>query len=705
MRFRGDTVKLGLQFRTVRVDPPPENWREIEEQSGERQDRIELSFSSEQPVERYWGWETLGHKKTEVVFDRLRDGGAFLKDHIRTQQIGVAERAWLDTDSRKGRAGVRFGKTALAEEERVEVLDRVRTKISVGYIVHELTLEKSDEFGDHYRATRWEPVEISTVAIPADVTVGIGRELSALPELQARAAEFANHETRLIGGDKGETDMRHILVMRKEDGVVLRIAESDFNAETYERVEMGGNDPPTPPVRSGSGDSAEEQLVAAREAARDAERVRIRDIRALGAKFNASDRADQAIDAGTTFAEFRMQIWESGLTPSGQSQAERTYPSIEDPGSWLGLSRKELERYSLLRAIQAAVTRNPSNASFEMACSDEVAKRTGRQPQGFFIPRDMMTFPIPHNNDPVVRQRIQQILIERTISSTTQGGASLIATDLLAGSFIDVLRNASVAMAMGATFLPGLVGDVDIPRQTASGACGWVGEAVGIGNNELALDVVSLTPHTLGNRQNITRKMLLQGTPAIEGLVRTDLAAACALGIDAAVINGSGTGAVPEGILNMTGLGVVPLGANGAAMTWAAQVALEAEVSTANALTGSLGFVTNPVAKAHMMTTPKETGYPVYILQEPGRSSLSYPVMISNQIPANLTKGTGTDLSAEIFGNWADELIGEWGVMDIFPDPYTLGDNAILVMRVFQDADCGARHEESFSAVVDMDTA
>ena len=137
---------------------------------------VELAFSSEEPYERWFGMEILDHKPGSIRLDRLNTGGAVLVNHNTDDHVGVIESARVDSDS-TGRAVVRFGRGARASEIFQDVVDGIRTQVSVGYIVHEMVQEKSA--GDSpqvYRVTDFEPLEISLVAVPADPTVGVGRE-------------------------------------------------------------------------------------------------------------------------------------------------------------------------------------------------------------------------------------------------------------------------------------------------------------------------------------------------------------------------------------------------------------------------------------------------------------------------------------------------------------------------------------------------
>ncbi len=145
----------------------------------EKKRTVKIAFSSEEPYQRWFGSEILGHKDSEIDMSFIGSGSApFLDGHDSSKQIGVIERAWVDQDQ-KGRAVVRFSKNPAAEEVFQDILDGIRKNISVGYEVESMVLvsEHEDE-GKSYRVDKWTPLEASSVSIPADRTVGVGRENS-----------------------------------------------------------------------------------------------------------------------------------------------------------------------------------------------------------------------------------------------------------------------------------------------------------------------------------------------------------------------------------------------------------------------------------------------------------------------------------------------------------------------------------------------
>jgi len=135
---------------------------------------VSLSFSSELPVERYFGDEILDHSQESVDMSRLQNGAPVLVDHA-GDQIGVVEDATIAPDKR-GYATLRFGRSQRAKEVFADIVDGIRRNVSFGYQIKEMIEEVKGVF----RATSWLPFEISIVSTPADPTIGIGRDMDDL---------------------------------------------------------------------------------------------------------------------------------------------------------------------------------------------------------------------------------------------------------------------------------------------------------------------------------------------------------------------------------------------------------------------------------------------------------------------------------------------------------------------------------------------
>lgn len=602
---------------------------------------ITFPFSSEFPVERWFGKEVLSHEPGAADLTRLNDGAPLLFNHNPENLIGVIERAWMDAG--RGYVAARFGNSPLAQQVMQDAQDGVLRNVSFGYRIQNMISDGGEGTDATYTATRWMPYEVSLVSIPADPTVGLGR------------AESGDNEVAVV-------------------------------IETPTQPEAAASSPEQPKPR----ELPMEDIVQLRSEAAAEERARIASINALGEKFNQGDLARQLIESGRSLDEARAAF----LERMGATQK----PVAQTSGE-VDLTNKEQREYSLVRAINAAITGDWSKAGLEREISETLAREAGRATSGFFMPTNL------------------QMRAPYAVGAPTTGG-NLVATNLLAGSFIDVLRNNAVVMSLGPTMLTGLVGNVAIPRQTSQTQTYWVTEATAITEAEALFDQVTMSPKQIGARSQYSRLALQQTTPDIEGIVRNDLAKVMALGIDLAAINGSGSSGQPRGILNQSGIGSVAMGTNGAALTNATTastsgldqlIQLERAVDVANALNGSLKYLTN--SKVRSALKQLKTQYADYLWTANESDTTTgtpinvngYPLYSSNQVPSNLTKGSGTNLSAIIFGDWSQLVIGTWGALEILPNPYGSGYNAGSVdIRALQTVDINLRHPESFAVITDI---
>jgi HK97 family phage major capsid protein len=407
-----------------------------------------------------------------------------------------------------------------------------------------------------------------------------------------------------------------------------------------------------------------------------AERDRAATILELGSRHNQREYAEQAIRDGASVESFRGSLLDK-VSSKPLATAD------------IGLTEKEAKSFSFARAIHALS--NPTDAraqraaAFEFEASVAAAQKEGRASRGLTVPTDVLFQ--------------KRDILTGTATSTAKGG-NLVATDLLAGSFIDVLRAKMVTAQLGATYLTGLQGNVAIPKKTGPSTAAWVAEnaAPAESTNVPSFGQVTLSPKTLAGYVDFSRRLMLQSSLDIETLIRNDLASTIAVAMDSAAISGSGTNR-PTGVLNTAGIGSITLGTNGLAPTWAMVVGLVREVEIDNVDATSAGFLTNAQVKSKLATTPRQTSGVEgnFILQPPFSDLYGYPLTVSQQVPSNLSKGSGSNLSAMIFGVWSDLLIGQWSGIDLMVDPYTGSSAATVRVTAFHDCDFAVRYPESFA--------
>ena len=361
------------------------------------------------------------------------------------------------------------------------------------------------------------------------------------------------------------------------------------------------------------------------------------------------------------------------------------------PDATIGMSTDEVRAFSFIKAIRAAASDDWSDAGLEAEASRAAEKLlpNGRQGEkGFVVPHD--------------------VLIEgRDVTKGTGTGDQIVGTDLLAGSFIEGLRNRMVVKQAGARVMAGLVGDVAIPKASSGATAHWVGEDGAPTESTSAWTQVPLTPKTVAAWEDISRLLLKQSTPDAEALVRDDISSALALAIDLAALHGTGADEQPTGIAATSGIGSVAGGDNGLAAAWSHVVDLETEVAQDNADIGSLAYITNAKVRGKAKQTAKVASTDSHMLWAEGSTPLNgYRTLVSNQVASDLDKGTSTGVCSAIFyGNWNDLIVGMWGGLDVLVDPYTLSTTGQVRLVAFQSVDVAVRYAQSFAAMLDALTA
>ena len=401
------------------------------------------------------------------------------------------------------------------------------------------------------------------------------------------------------------------------------------------------------------------------------------------------------------------------ITPTAGDPGGSAAPITQDPN--IGMSGSEIREYSICRALLAAVDRNWDHPGLVKEASDAMAEKIGREASGaesgggFLIPNDVALARVrPQMTEGERQAALARFARGREYRDITIAGdgSNIISTQL--GTMIELLRKQLVLQAAGATILPDLIGkNIAFPRQTAGAGILWVGESGNVTETALTIDQVALAAKTAGAFTDISRQLLKQSSVDVETFVRMDLMRTLALEIDFQGLHGDGTSDKPTGIALTTGINTVEMGdPDGAVPTWAKIVDLETQVAIDNAAIGGLNYVTNANVRGKLKGTEKASSTGLFIWNDmAARTPVNgYPVLVSNQIRSDLTKGTGTLLSAIFFGNFADLLIGLWGGMDVLVDPYTGGIAGTLRVIIHQDVGFAVRHPESFCLADDMVT-
>ena len=585
-----------------------------------------LSFpaSSEEPVDRWYGREVLSHEPAAVNLKRAKAGALpLLFNHDINDPIGIITGARVEKN--RLMVDAKLFPTDRAHEVNT-MIDGGLRNVSLAYRVHVI---EEDVKNQTYTVTDWEPYEVSIVTVPADPTVGIGRN------------------------------------------------ETEYNVRMFRSAN------PAPRATFKEGSMTEEEKAAEAAAANrskisavEAEKERRQAIINLCASNKIDSRVEARwIEEGTPLTVVAKDM----LDVMEERGKQRPLDSAR-----LGLSNSETKQYSLFRAIRALKfgTRELiEGAAFEFECSRAVAKQLGRgNTSSMLVPSEVLQRPL--GEDAVKRAM-----------ATTPGAKGGYLVNVQNMGFIDILRNRSVAMNMGARVLSGLQGNVTFPRQTGKVSVTWqAGEGTSITAADQALGQLSMTPKTCIAITDVSEQLLAQSSPSAESFVMADLAADVAIdGVDAAVINGTG-GAQPLGIKNTTG---ITSAQDSATATYAKMLAFPTVAGGVNAIKGNPGWVTNIAGAAVLMTRQRfsSTDTPVWEGNLLDGSLVGFRAMSSEQLASGNI----------IFGSWDEVIIGEWGVLELSTDNGgTRFNTAQVGIRAMWMVDVMIRYPQAFVVSVNL---
>jgi HK97 family phage major capsid protein len=284
----------------------------------------------------------------------------------------------------------------------------------------------------------------------------------------------------------------------------------------------------------------------------------------------------------------------------------------------------------------------------------------------------------------------------QTVTGDSGGyGGNTVATEVL--DPIDFLRPEPLLSRVGATYLRNCVGDLSFPKNNGGIVATWEGETDETESTANAYDKLGLKPKRLSVTVPISVQNLYQSNFDIESYTVNQINLAIENKLDETGVNGTGSGQ-PFGILNTTGINTVATGTNGSALTWDMVVDAETAVFVENGNASRMNYLINPKTRGKLKKTKHEAGDFNYLMT-PQNEINGYPVQTSNHVPSTLTKGTGTALSALVFGDFSQIFIAQWGMVDFTVDPYSRKKEGLVEITVNLYMDMAIKQPKAFTVI------
>ena len=337
------------------------------------------------------------------------------------------------------------------------------------------------------------------------------------------------------------------------------------------------------------------------------------------------------------------------LAPKSDMVAARRRRQTED---------KIIRKFSVLN-VARHLAGMKADVGFEREVTEEAAKQRGKPAEGIIIPFG--------------------VLANRAMDTT--GSPGVVATNF--GEYVDLLRTKYVIGRLGVTFLPGLVGNVALPKMTTGATGYWVAEAEDVTGSTPVLGQVQGTPHTAGALVDISRTLLIQSTPSAEELVRTEIVERGMRTVQAALFGGS------EATASRPASGPrASMPRPSTPGTTYAGLNFPGDILADNAEADGMKFVMTAEVWAKLAATLVGTDGGRTVLDPVARNCVGYGYEVTEDVGVNTL----------FFGNWASVVLGIWGNgIDVAATDSKLFASGGLTLRALQDVDIMIRHPQALA--------
>lgn len=606
-----------------------------------------IQISNDTPFERYGEMWILGHKESEIDLSYAENGLAFWLEHggpgaprdpDPRMHLGIVNNFSLEN-------GALWGDAEFAEDDALDPIalrvkrdweseHPTRRYISAGQQPIDYVLKSSQAQGEmsQRRWVLWQLREVSIVGVPA------------IPNTGRHSASGEESEVHDVSEQQNPPQQA------KEEAPMSVTTETPTkpNAEAAKTgVEVGTD----------------------RLAARNLEVVEIQNL-------CASHGLDREFEQGLIREGLSLEKASLKVLAKLTTKDVTRQPAAESLER-LGVSRKDLKRYSPARAMLLTMQRasfDGVEGDFHRLCEKTLPTNFERHDGGILMPLETRT---QAEIDAWEERRLER---HTMATNAPTKGMELVAQQTM--PLVEMLQAMPIATKLGA-ITNFLTGPASYPRVTGGPTVQYKGENSGdVSPSDLVTgEILSKGRNTIG-AVPLTRALLMQTGGAADSYAKRLLVEGESLVVDRAFFGGTGSGEQPLGLYNTPTVQTV--GASNVAPTYDIITQMLAKVSRANAAFGTLGWVTTPEIAAKLMKTPEISAAGAKAIWtgpiDDGQIA-GYRAIASSQAPFQM--GSGADEHCFGFGNWALGHINRWGVVEVLVNPYSQALAGITLLHTY----------------------
>lgn len=611
---------------------------------------VSVTAATEYPVMRWYYDEK---KRDFVDFNEIL---SFKPEHFNTERFDKGVVTLLDNHDRyegsKGVRGVvegyeltgttlettvRFSKRAEAQEIADDVEDGILKGFSLGYRVHEYTPDGTvGENGlPNYRATKWEPLELSVAPVPAD------------PRSTSRSIED---------------------IKGKQTTYVVRTVEEEPK--------------PAPPAPAPKKETPQREVATNKYTMKNStEGKKLRDTKArlltsLSEQDNRSEADEKQMnDIAAEITVLDGQI--EAMEKREQIIATHSAPAPSNTGE-IKERNKAIKSAEFGRAfIDLAAGKKLTGAAAEIHQEGSRSAMEGVQGNQFSYPTAWLR-----------KEGIDQARAGSADDFQATGGgdgSGFIPTEVPA--FIEGLMADNPIEMLGATTLNGLTGILQFPRESVKASATEEGEVDANAGSGMELDQWQMAPKRYSSTTTYSKQLMIQSPLAAEAVIANGLRR----GMNRKMFRDFFTGGGSAAILGMFGIAGVnePVTANETDYDLIVAQMIKAVLAD-EGLNGNCKFGVSPTTWELFDSAVNVTAVSPLVKDNKLKG---YDYMATPYI----ADATSDILGRAIFGDFSNVLFGNWGSLDFLVDPYTSGANAQINIHLNRWVDILAQNPEGFA--------
>jgi len=473
--------------------------------------------------------------------------------------------------------------------------------------------------GDNLLVTKWEPYEISMVSVPADDLVGVGRSLEEEQEPEVPEPENKDEQPSEEEETENEPD--------EDTESTTTATESDpeinSEAETINSNDSTGDGEQPEPEEQNDDSAVQEQVQEEPGEQAEEDQKRIAEINAISRAFNINaEITNQAIESGLTIEAFRQQI--------------KNKPIIKD-------DKMEFSLNTLIRSIMDGDKSLPSGKNGAVVANADFAQ--------------------------AVRAGV-----------TTTTAKDVIHTDVLYGSFVDILRAESVLKNFPVQMFTGLTSEIAVPKLAGdfTAGFGFISENGVSPEVDANFESVVMKPGIFTGGVPLSRSVL-KSCPQVEQIVSQALVKGSAERLEALILKGLVDAVVATGKVETVD-----------AYTYAGIVAAQGALGDEGVSFASISAVMSPQTKATLRSTLRgDNTAGVYLFDDGDLCG----------VPAYDSKILAGQ-NFIILGDFSKLAIAQWGdSLELDMDTTTNRNRGSVIARIWADLDFAVLVPEAFRII------